>query len=178
MGESTHVQSFISTREKKKWIQHKCDAKYHFQINMFTVSFPNCHVDGLLVPFLPPCLLLLALQGTHYLPSVQEALGLSSGTHCRHSARTGAAGSKSGGTEKISSSWTAAQHYCPLLCHIPWVEDKTPTDTKCSLNVCRAEIMWIHQQCLQECLSSRWVVNSLTVTFKWENLNIIVHDPV
>lgn len=67
--------------------------------------------------------------------------------------------SKSGGTEKISSSWTAAQHYCPLLCHIPWVEDKTPTDTKCSLNVCRAEIMWIHQQCLQECLSSRWMVN-------------------
>lgn len=67
-------------------------------------SFPNCHVDGLLAPFLPPCLLLLALQGTPSLPSVQEAPGLSSGTHCRHSASAGEAGSKSGGTEKISSS--------------------------------------------------------------------------
>ncbi len=43
----------------------------------------------------------------------------------------------------------------PLLCHIPWVEDKTPTDTKCSLNVCGAEIMWTHQECLRECLSSQ-----------------------
>lgn len=30
---------------------------------------------------------------------------------------------------------------CPLLCRLPWVEDKTPTDTNCSLNVCHAEIM-------------------------------------
>ncbi|TNN62951.1 hypothetical protein EYF80_026831 [Liparis tanakae] len=38
---------------------------------------------------------------------------------------------KSGGTDKISRAG-AALHFCPLLSHIPWAEDKTPNDTKYS----------------------------------------------
>lgn len=111
------------------------------------------------VPFLPLCPRLLARLATPSPPFVREARGLWSGTRCRHSVSTGETGGKSGGTVKISSSWTRALRFCPLLCHVPWVEDTTPTDTKYSLNVCGAEIMWSHQRRLQEHPSSRWVVN-------------------
>lgn len=138
-----------------------CPAKCHGQINMFTVCVPNC------LPMLMSCSYLFSHQAFYSLRSGGALLSLLSrqpwDSRLAHTAgilpAQAKAGSKSGGTDKISSSWAGALHFRPLLCHIPWVEDKTPTDTKCSLNVCRAEIMWTHQECLQERLSSRWVVN-------------------
>lgn len=50
---------------------------------MFTASVPNW------LPFLPLSLPLLALQGSPSLPSARAALGLLSGTNCRHSASAG-----------------------------------------------------------------------------------------
>lgn len=130
--------SHTATQRRKA----SCDVKHHDQINMFTVCFPNCHVDGLLAPSLPPSLPLLALHGTPSLPSVQEAPGLSSGTRCRRSARAGEAGSKSGGTEKISSSWTGALHFALYYVTSPgWRTRPQLTQS----------------------------IPSLTVTFRWES---------
>lgn len=81
-------------------------------------------------PFLPPSLRLLARPATPSPPSVREAQGPWSGTRCRHSVGTRERGGKNGGTVKTSSSWTPAPRLCPLLCHVPWVEDMTLTDTK------------------------------------------------
>lgn len=111
------------------------------------------------VPFLPLGPGLLARLAIPSPPSAREAREPWSGTRCRRSVSTDQTGGKSRGTVRISSSWTRAPPFCPLWCHVPRVEDTTPADTKCSLNVCGAEITQSHQRRLRERPSWRWVVN-------------------